>query len=775
MKSLEFVTVGDPGNTADAADSNGLRFGQVDYSYMIAKYETTYGQYVEFLNAVAKCDPHKLFNLGMQYDRLLNGIARDGNEGSYVYELLDSESADKPVNYVNFLDAVRFCNWMHNGQGNGSTETGAYTIITGELVGATRKNNITTYKAKGLLDLNIGDQAQMSGLTGRGFDSRSTITSVRKKNGYTYFTIENDYPNARGVGKGVLTAIAPTHNSNAKFWIPTENEWYKAAYYSPVLNGGKGGYFAWATQSDVTPGNTIGDLPNQANIRTSTRFTNSEFFPRPDPLIGPNMLTAVGSFTNSASYYGTFDQDGNITELNESIYDPIALFGSYNGSDNGTRSKRGASFYNPAAGTTSRDDGLMPNDAGYAAGFRLASAGDFLPTSTHASESIHTPGSTHVSGEGEVSGSTFANGRAEPSSTKNEPLVYKGILSSANELWPTSTPATGAIELTLNAKRDQAVYKLQIIGLDFGKWYDGRPRTTDTGDDVAGMHFHHAPFYTVGDVCIGLLNPNQDSDLRINYDEHTCVWTLTGKWTASDRSVVSLRDSLEYIYAGELYTNIHTERVALGEIRAQFNPVATSSSSQMLDAIAPYAGNAFPRAEGHCGGLPVESTSPHAEGHCGGLPVENTSPHSEGHCGESPVMHDDVTCVHPNEHCCETHDARIQYSGSGRDWLTGLDGRDIFYYNSWDDSRYSKSRRDIINDFNASEDLVDLHSIDANSRRPGLQGFTWIGDASFVGSAPGQLRYHDGVLSADLNGDRRRDFAIDFAGSPVLTADNFIF
>ena len=402
---------------------------------------------------------------------------------------------------------------------------------------------------------------------------------------------------------------------------------------------------------------------------------------------------------------------------------------------------------------------MMPNDAGYAAGFRLASVGDLLPASTHASESIRIPGSTHASGEGEVSGSTSANRRAQSSSATNKPLVYKGVLSSSSELWPTSTPATGAIELTLNAKRNQAVYKLQIIGLDFGKWYDGRPRTTDTGDDVAGMHFHHAPFYTVGDVCIGLINPNQDHDLKINYDERTCVWTLTGKWTAADHSVVSLRDSLEYIYAGELYTNIHTERVALGEIRAQFNPVATSSSSQMLDAIAPYAG----------------SNTPHSEGHCSGSPVGSNTPHSEEHCGGLLATHDDVTCLHPDEHCCETHDANIQYSGSGRDWLTGLEGKDIFYYSSWDDSRYDKSRRDTINDFDSNEDLVDLHSIDANSRRPGLQGFTWIGDTSFVGSAPGQLRYHDGLLSADLNGDRRLDFAIDFAGSPILTVDNFIF
>jgi hypothetical protein len=39
--------------------------------------------------------------------------------------------ADKPVNYVSFFDAMRFINWLHNGEGSGDTETSAYTIGNG--------------------------------------------------------------------------------------------------------------------------------------------------------------------------------------------------------------------------------------------------------------------------------------------------------------------------------------------------------------------------------------------------------------------------------------------------------------------------------------------------------------------------------------------------------------------------------------------------------------------------------------------------------------------
>ena len=739
MTTIDFVSVGDLGNANDEPDSNGLEFGRVDYSYKIAKYEVTFGQYVELLNAAGKTDPHGLFNPGMQYDKLLNGITRTGEDGDYSYSLIDFDSTNKPVTYVNFLDAVRFTNWMNNGQGNASTEIGAYSITSAELVGAKRKNNNITYKAKGRLDLTVGDQAQMSGLIGRGFEARSTIESVIKRKGHTYITIENNGRNGKATGKGTLTVIPATHNSGAKYWIPTENEWYKAAYYNPGLNDGKGGYYDWATQSDSTPGNTLGDAPNQANIRTSTRFANSESLPKPDPLIGPNMLTSVGSISNSASYYGTFDQDGNVTEWNESIYDPASVFGEYNGSINGTRSKRGASFYNPDSGAASRDDGLMPNDAGYAAGFRLASSSDLFPANNP------SPGTTKELAIPSASSSTKTSSSKKASAYKNKPLIYSGVLSSANELWPTSTPATGNIRLTLNKKHTKATYKLNVIGLDFGKWFDGQPRTSDPGDDVAGMHFHHAPFYTVGDVNIGLINPNQENDLKISYNSDTTMWTPKGKWTNSDRSVLSLKDSLQYIYAGELYTNIHTERVALGEIRAQFSPLPQSAASRLMADIAPYA----------------KSTSPHLSDHSA-----DTSSHLEDHCENTS---------HQSEDCChEITDANVQESASGADFLTGLDGKDVFCYDSISDTRFKRSDRDRIKNFDGSEDVINLRGLDADSTREGLQAFTWIGDQSFTPSTPGQLRYRNGIITADLNGDSRADFALQLLGSPALTAENFL-
>ena len=49
--SGEFVTVGDPGNTADSTG-----FGAVAETFNIMKYEVTNAQYGAFLNSVAKTD-----------------------------------------------------------------------------------------------------------------------------------------------------------------------------------------------------------------------------------------------------------------------------------------------------------------------------------------------------------------------------------------------------------------------------------------------------------------------------------------------------------------------------------------------------------------------------------------------------------------------------------------------------------------------------------------------------------------------------------------------
>jgi hypothetical protein len=101
--------------------------------------------------------------------------------------------------------------------------------------------------------------------------------------------------------------------------------------------------------------------------------------------------------------------------------------------------------------------------------------------------------------------------------------------------------------------------------------------------------------------------------------------------------------------------------------------------------------------------------------------------------------------------------------GSGQDHLTGGDGGDVFLYVEASDSPSGKSRRDVIRDYNITEDKLDLSAIDFNLIAAGHQDATFIGLEPFSGQA-GELRLAERgnhlLLRTDLDGDSGADFAI---------------
>src|SRR6266542_693454 len=128
--TVQWVPVGNAGNAADLATG----YGAVTSSYFIGKYEVTNSQYAAFLNSKAASDPLGLYNGSMGLNSM-GGIVRSGGggEGGYTYSA-KSGYENQPVVYVGWYDAVRFANWMNNGQGNGDTESGAYTLVGGTAV-----------------------------------------------------------------------------------------------------------------------------------------------------------------------------------------------------------------------------------------------------------------------------------------------------------------------------------------------------------------------------------------------------------------------------------------------------------------------------------------------------------------------------------------------------------------------------------------------------------------------------------------------------------------
>ena len=197
---------------------------------------------------------------------------------------------DKPVNFVSWFDAARVANWLQNGQGSGSTETGAYTL------------------------------------------------------------------------SGAISGTAPAANPGASYLLPTEDQWYKAAYYKG--GGTNAGYWDYATQSDSSPTAVTAGSTGIGSAGLSSTDNSANFNRRADwgsPLQDGN-VTTVGT-NGGASAYGAFDMSGNIFEWND-----------LDGTTGSSRGLRGgdwlslAFFLSSSFGFT--DD---PSNESLYVGFRLAS------------------------------------------------------------------------------------------------------------------------------------------------------------------------------------------------------------------------------------------------------------------------------------------------------------------------------------------------------------------------------------------------------------------
>src|SRR5262245_44848780 len=126
--TIETVPVGNAGNAPQSNDP--LQFGAGEYGYRIGKYEVTNVEYVELLHSVDPAGANKLalYSANMSTSALgginFNSVAASGLK----YQAKAGRELN-PVVFVSWYDAIRFTNWLHNGQGSGSTESGSYTLV----------------------------------------------------------------------------------------------------------------------------------------------------------------------------------------------------------------------------------------------------------------------------------------------------------------------------------------------------------------------------------------------------------------------------------------------------------------------------------------------------------------------------------------------------------------------------------------------------------------------------------------------------------------------
>jgi formylglycine-generating enzyme required for sulfatase activity len=403
------VTVGNAGN----ADNETTGLGGVDFEFRIGKYDVTIQQYADFLNAVAKSDSHSLYDTQMAADLNIAGIARSGASGSYTYSVMDNfgSSANRPITYVSWFDAARFVNWMANGQPT---------------------------------DLNDPDDATENGA-------------------YDLASAEPGFAPQKN-------AINPHTGAPPTYYLPTEDQFYKAAYFSPNRGDtGVAGYFLYAAQSDTTPGNVVGSCPNQVNIyRGVYSFTQSSIYTSTQ-----NYLTDVGAFSGSPGFYGTFDMNGNVYQWND-------LAGT-------TSASRGliAGFWfgGPSSAMNTTVASQTPTYAGNDTGFRLAAPA--LPPSptcgvamtvskseTRATFTIVNTGDTEtrfrLSRSQQISNTSKGPKTAKPSGTS--PIVITYTLAGANitnafsaGTAATTIPAGDSAQVVVKAKaRTRIAFKRTI-------------------------------------------------------------------------------------------------------------------------------------------------------------------------------------------------------------------------------------------------------------------------------------------------------------------------
>ena len=280
--TINWVTVGDPGNTADTTT-----YGAVTDAFQIMKYEWTNSQYTDFLNAVdpSGTNPNSVYKAEMG-SNARGGISFTSGAASGSKYAVRTNMADKPVNYVSWFDAARVANWLQNGQGSGSTETEAYTL------------------------------------------------------------------------NGAISGTAPAVNSGASYFLPTEDQWYKAAYYK----GGStnAGYWDYATQSDADPTAVTADGVGNGSAAGTGNFANYNL--AADWNSQDGNVTTVGT-NGVASAYGAFDMSGNLYEWND-----------LTGAAGSSRGRRGGGWdYDAFDLSSSGRDTAGPSGEVNVVGFRLAS------------------------------------------------------------------------------------------------------------------------------------------------------------------------------------------------------------------------------------------------------------------------------------------------------------------------------------------------------------------------------------------------------------------
>lgn len=396
---LKLVEVGDKNNPEDPKS----HYGNVQEAFQISSCDFTADQYRVVLNSVAKhADPYHLYDERMSTDANVASITRTGDSTTgYTYQVKSKETANLPITYVSWFSAARCINFLHNSalaghllsgnEDSSTTEKGVYdltapvkvvtrryldflnTMATSEDINHLHKN---LYQDENLIHDIVSCVKADDGKYVYSFKEGSDVASLpshlqvswasaaRFSNWkYNTETVKNPrhYSQDELTEKGLFTIadglkditgdadVVPTDyakvSPNAKYFLPTENQWHKAAYYKRNKTGIRlnADYYIYPTSKDIAPANHIveksGSSVSSSGIARINTWNMDPLNSGSDALRTDNAdnlanyyiddaledqkfatgdkkphLTPVGFFSKTQSPYGLFDMAGNVSQ-----------------------------------------------------------------------------------------------------------------------------------------------------------------------------------------------------------------------------------------------------------------------------------------------------------------------------------------------------------------------------------------------------------------------------------------------------------------------------
>jgi formylglycine-generating enzyme required for sulfatase activity len=264
---IEFVTIGNPGNANWTGGGFNNNRGQVNYEYRIGKYEVTTAQWASFMNAALDRPSGDHIPFVFAPQQWGAVSATPNNPGGQRFTV-PAGNAMLPTGGVDWRTSAVYCNWLCHGANANAPRT---DFLSGAYA-------VSTF-------------------------------------GY----------------QGNLYTDQLTHTPGAQYWIPTLDEWMKAAHWDPNRNGpGQGGWWLYSNSSTNPyvygpPGVLVNGQPTAANAAWSDIS-----FPGHNPFSVP-----LGAYSTTMSPWGLFDVAGGTSEWLEEPHtipgDPLPRYRDYDG------------------------------------------------------------------------------------------------------------------------------------------------------------------------------------------------------------------------------------------------------------------------------------------------------------------------------------------------------------------------------------------------------------------------------------------------------------